>query len=191
MTEFVIFPYSNRNEDVLKVMKKARTRALKRKATDESEVSQTKGKKGKKGKKKSSSSSSSPSFSSESSGEDEDDASVRRSKAKAKAKLTKEEKEKKKVKTAAAAVMDKIDPILKAFRASLAHECVDDLDPEYSDPVKTWAKALRAVWMSARESSKTGVDAYTQAWADFDMKAAKKAKSDLDKRLKKAKVATS
>ena len=172
-------------------MKKCRTRALKRKATDESEVSQSK-KQGKKGKKQSSSSSSSPSFSSESSGGDEEEnVSARRGKAKAKAKLTKEEKEKKKVKTAAVALMDKIDPILKAFRATLAHECVDDLATEFSDPVKHSTKALRAIWVSAREASQTGVGVYTRAWADFDMKAARKAKTDLDKKLKKAKAATS
>ena len=141
-----------------KKLKKARTRALRRTASDATEDNKEGKQKSKTARSSgdrvpaaSKSSSSSSSFSSSSSSSGDEDvgqptkSSGNRGKGKAKAKADKEEKKKTAVKKKARAAADKFKTLLDSVRTTLAHECSDDLADEIVAPQRVLSKSAREI----------------------------------------------
>ena len=196
------------NRDQLAILKKARTRALKRRGTDDTEDPKPKGKKGKakaaassgdraassgNRARPSSSSSSSSSFSSESSASEDEGAKTSGNRGrgnKADKQQEKEQKKKDAVKKKAKAQAEKWKALWDSFRNTLNHDCIDDLAEEITGPVRNYCKTLREIYLQCTRSCKSGVDSYSEPAAAFELKDAKKALGELNKKLKKAARAT-
>ena len=192
----------HKTSDQLEVLKKTRTRALKRKATDASDEPKGK-KKGKKAAKPAASSaaapppsddesSSSSSFSDEASGSSEDEvaaASASRGNNK-RPKVDKEQKKAEKkvaaIKKKASAAREKLSDAIKSAREVLSHECIDDLDDALTKPLRDAVRELRLTEQLCAKCARTGVDTFSEEVASFDAKGFRKLQSTLLSKLKKA-----
>ena len=168
-----------KHTDGLSLLAKCRTRALKRRMTDESE-------------KLAGKDPSAASFSSESSGgssEDEQDkrkGGKNRKGGKAKARAKPEDKAKAKVRVAAkAAAKSKVGPALASLRAAIANPLILDLEESTVGNMREKVRILTALDKSIRKATTDGIDEFTATLESFDFKACKQAEKDLKKQLSK------
>ena len=170
-----------RNRDELGVLRKTRTRALRRK-TDAAEE------------KDDSSASSGESFSSEESGSSEPEGlppsrktekSGKDKPAPKKQKTSAEEKRKTAAKKKAGKDFDKVEPLLKTLRAYLSDEYILDIDEGLQTTLRTNVKQLHDVLAKMRATKKSGICEYDDDMAALDLKAVKKSESVLKKKLAK------
>ena len=171
------------NKDALNLVAKARTRALKRKASDAP----------------SQPSDPPASFSSQSSSSSSEEraAPARRgkgSKAKGKAKakvasVDKETKEinaaKNKIKAKAKAALKKVAPALLSLRTTYAHPLILEAEDDVVDPVKKDIRFLSSLEKAAQEAVHQGVDNFSEHFDNFDWKASKQQERALTKSLLK------
>ena len=163
--------------DNLALLAKGRTRALKRKSTDEVSVKSI----------KDGAASDDRSFSSESSssGEDNKPLAAGRKGKKPKAKAKKEDGGKTKVKAAAKAALKKISNPLNALRTTCAHRCVMEAEEEFLDPVRAALRQLSGIEKKCKTAMKDGMETFKAELDVFDFAAAKNNAATLKKKLDK------
>ena len=169
---------SNKHTDGLSLLAKCRTRALRRRMTDESE-------------KPAGKDPSSASFSSESSGDSSEDEKDKRKGGKnkkggkAKARAKPEDKAQAKVKAKAKAAAKTIGRSLASLRAAIANPLILDLEESTVSDMREKVRILTALDKSIRKAITDGTDEFTAALESFDFKACKQAEKDLKKELSK------
>ena len=159
----------------LEILGKTRTRALKRKGTEESVKS-----------KRSKRSDPSTSFSSESSASsDEEPAAAKpKGKAKGKAKASSAKREQAAVKAKAKTAAAKLKTTKDGLKKAIAHPEIFDVSEEVVHPVKQFLRMLSTVEEHVADSIKTGVDTFGEQFSAIDFKNIKSAKDALEKALK-------
>ena len=173
-----------RSSDQLGVLRKTRTRALRRRKTDASE-------------KAASSAASEESFSSEESGSsDEEEAAPSRKTEKSgkgnkaepkpkKQKTSAEEKRKTAAKKKAGKDYDKVEPLLTSLRGYLSDEYVLDLSEELQNTLRSNVKQCHDLLAKIRATKKSGICEYLDDLAALDFKAVRKSEGTLKKKLAK------
>ena len=169
---------SHKQTDCLQLLAKARTRALKRKRTDESEVQDKPVE-------------SDPEFSSEESGSSDDRDSKKqkekkaKAKGKGKAKASPAEQLKVKTKAQAKKALQKVQSTLAALRATCAHPLIFEVEELVVDPAKSNLRRLGAIEKTCVKAIQDGIDGFSKDLDDFDFKGAKASDTTLKKKLAK------
>ena len=161
--------------DNLQLLAKGRTRALKRKSTDEVSIADGVA-------------SDNRSFSSEDSSSDSDEKPLGRKGKKPKAKAKKgdgADKAKARVKAAAKAALKKILNPLNALRTTCAHRCVMEAEETIVDPVRAALRQLSGIEKKCTKAMQDGLDTFSAELESFDFLAAKTSASILKKKLDK------
>ena len=181
----VVLPSTKKSDstsvkDRLQVQKGKKTRALKRRATEEDDEASLEHESDKES-----------DFSSEPESEDDEPRRGRKKNKKDKApKESKEEKARKKktqkVKDAAKKAYDKVAPLFKEIRGLMAHECYDDLELDDTAACQGHNNDLSKVIKGIRAAMKSGTDEYTRNYGALDFKQINKDKRALFKKLDKA-----
>ena len=167
---------SSKVTDVLQVLTKTRTRAPKRKSSQESARSKQQ---------------SDPSFSSmssnSSSSEEEPNANgeaPKKGKGKAKAKAGADAKKRQAAKAKAKAAITKLQAAKDGLRKAIAHPSIFEVDDSVTAPVKSHLGKMSRVEQLAKEALKKGDDAWEEEFSEIDLKAAQKAGQTLQKALR-------
>ena len=176
-------------KDSLDLLAKSRTRALKRRRTDESELPIP------------SKSSSSSSFSEEASASESEESKkgkkskkskgkkekqdTTKGKAKGKAKAAAADKAKTKVKAAAKKDLSKVSSALRALRTASAHQLLLDVDEDIVKNVRDSIKSLAAMEKLCERTILSGVDEHSCELQAFNWKNAKEHERLLKKKLAK------
>ena len=173
-----------KSTDSLSILAKCRTRALKRRRTDESE-------------KPAGEPEEDDSFSSESSAEDgdsEEDTKKQKkggkepkakAKGKAKAKASADEKVKTKVRANAKAAAKKTAQSLSSMRVVCAHPLILDVEEDLMNRARAMMKMLAAIEKGALKAASDGIDTFSGSLGNFDFKACKELEKELKKTLSK------